>query len=284
MKKIFFPVCFIVVFATSEVCTTATAALSNYITVVVANTNLPITTTASSITNATTGQSSVYKQNWNNLGLKFFIPVWSAFFGALFGVIGGLALRVIAFWLKRRHLTKRLNVEPDIPHGRQFRCRVRNGGYWTVKNAIIYITLSFDQNDTCEPPPGHNAIIRPDNFVPLKEDQLCWSVRAPDVNPIKVDIYAKEPQPFSPGALTNPGDMLMIPSEEGWPRFKDDPLKMRVFLRRKQYSGYLMIVSEDTNARFFRLDINPDDNSAPIQLKLSSEKECKLLGIDSRLK
>jgi len=209
-------------------------------------------------------------------------PLWSAFLGAFFGVIGGLALRAIGFWVRRWHLTKCLEVYPDPAHGGHFRCRVYNGGGSTVKNAIIYITLPFEVKDTASPPPGHNAFIRPDNFVPLEGDQLCWSVRAPVVNPIKVDIYAKERQPFSPCALTQHGDQIIIPSEEGWPRPKESnpssftSPNMRVFLKRGTYTGILKVVSEDTDARFFEITINPDDNPSKIRIKPISKRDCKL--------
>jgi hypothetical protein len=143
-----------------------------------------------------------------------------------------------------------------------------------VKNAIIYITLPFNTKDTVLPPPGHNAFIRPDNFVPLEGDQLCWSVRAPIVNPMKVDIYAKERQPFSPCAFIN--DKIVIPSEEGWPCPSSTAPNMRVFLKRGRYTSVLKVVSEDADARFFEITIDPDDNSSPIQIRPISKGECKL--------
>jgi hypothetical protein len=270
MKKIFFIIYLALVLAVSKECNTATAESSNFVTAGIANTNPPVTTTTSSAPRITANQHSENAQEKDGLGLKLSVPIWSAFWVAIWAFLNSM----IGPRIKRWNLTRQLEVYSEKNHGKQFRCRVRNGGYWTVKNAIIYITLPFGCDDTREPPPGHDAIIRPDNFVPLIEDQLCWSVRAPTINPIKIDIYAKEPQPFSPCAFTNPEDMIMIPSEEGWPRFKDDPLKMRVFLRRKQYIGHLKVVSEDTNAIYFKITINPD-GLTPIEIQKSSKKEYK---------
>jgi hypothetical protein len=170
-----------------------------------------------------------------------------------------------------------LEVYADRTHGNHFRCVVFNGGRWTIKNVALYITLHITENDTRTPPPGHDAIIRPDHFVPLEEGQLCWSTRSPGtMYPTKIDIYAEERQGFSPFAFTNPKDMLMMPSEEGWPRFPNDPLKMRVFLQPKTYDGYLKIVSEDANAKCYKITIDPADTVNPIQLKTIDCNECKM--------
>ena len=190
----------------------------------------------------------------------------SAFFGAFFGVVGGLVLRATVFWYRRWDLTRKLQLYSDPTHGRQLRCRVYNGGRWTIRSAVIYVALKFSDKETEEPPPGHSAFIKPDNFVPLEWDQLCWSVRAPVVNPLKVDIYAKEPQPFSPCGLTDDEKLVKIPSEEGWPHPKNEKPTMRVFLRRKDYYGFLKVVSDDTDARYFKITINFDNNVSSIDI------------------
>ena len=51
---------------------------------------------------------------------------------------------------------------------------------------------------------------------------------------------------------------------------------MRVFLKRGTYTGVLKIVSEDTDARFFEITINPEDNSSPIKIRPISKRDCKL--------
>jgi hypothetical protein len=191
-------------------------------------------------------------------------PVVPAAWGGLFGFLTSLIFNVCLPSIRRWWLTQSINVTVDQTQCNHARCRVSNAGYWTVKNAIIYLRLPFTKGETLDPPPGHQAHIRPDNFVPLDEEQLCWSVRSPAVNPMKVDIYAKERQPFSPCALTDPGDAIIIPSEDGWhPTGPKEPVK-RVFLRRKNYAGFLKVVSEDTNGRFFRINITAEPFGARI--------------------
>lgn len=242
---------------------------SNFVTVAASNTSSP------SITNSVTAHAGVDRafENW-----KMWRPLWSAFWGAFFAALFSLAAGAFISWRKRRHLTRNLKVYSDLPHGNHFRCRVFNGGRWTVRNAAIYITLDCTKDDTCKPPGDvHKAIIRPDHFVPLEEGQLCWSARSPDaMYPTKTDIYAKECQGFSPCAFTDPKDMLIISSEEGWPRFANDPHKARVFLRPKPYTGYLKIVSEDTDAKCYEITIDPANTTSPIQLRIISNKECKM--------
>ncbi|MGD0208791.1 MAG: hypothetical protein ABSC89_14420 [Verrucomicrobiota bacterium] len=71
---------------------------------------------------------------------------------------------------------------------------------------------------------------------------------------------AKERQPFS---LCHIGRYITILSEEGWP-----PLNIaRVFLQRKTYKGWLKFVSADTDARYFRIEINPDCANSPYTIE-----------------
>jgi len=199
--------------------------------------------------------------------------LWAAF-GALVSTF--VSYEFFPCW-RRKRLTKRLNVTGDSTQGNQTRARVYNGGFWTIKNAIIYLRLPLSKDDVLDPPPGHKAHIRPDHFVPIDEEQLCWSVRAPTVNPIKVDIYAKERQPFSPCALTDPCDKIIIPSEEGWPQPVNQCSTqlttpyMRVFLRPKPYTGYLKVVSEDTDATFFRIEIIHDGQTVKVNIQPASD-------------
>ena len=179
-----------------------------------------------------------------------------------------LIVSTITPWLKRRNLTQRLQLYAEQDSGGYSRCRVYNGGYWTISQAVIYLSLDLDADDVLSPPVGYDAFIKPDKFVPLKGDQLCWAVRAPTINPMKVDIFAKERQPFSPCSIRD--DMIIIPSEEGWER-----QNFRVFLRRKNYSGALKIVSADTDARFFHFSIRTNDPQASIEIATVESSACK---------
>jgi hypothetical protein len=209
--------------------------------------------------------------------------VLSFFWALVWASIGAFVSTMISYELfpywRRKRLTKRLTVSGDQTHGNQARGRVCNGGFWTIKNAIIYLRLPLCKDDVLDPPPGHKAHIRPDHIVPIDEEQLCWSVRAPTINPVKIDIYAKERQPFSPCALTDPRDKIIIPSEEGWPQPVDkyhDTLTtphMRVFLRPKNYTGVLKVVSEETDARYFRIEMINDTQKFEINIQPTSIAE-----------
>jgi len=202
--------------------------------------------------------------------------LWTIVFGAIAGGLVNLVLTVLLPRIKRHNLTKRIELYEIDPQGNLTRCRVYNGGYWTITQALIYITIDFDwKNDVVKPPNNHDAFINPGDNVPLKGDQLCWSVRWPTVNPMKVDIYAKERQPFSLCDIVD--DKIMIPSEEGWdfPEDNKKPRRARVFLRRKIYHGALKVVSADTDARFFHITIKPDQNRVLVEITPVCKKQCK---------
>jgi hypothetical protein len=175
-----------------------------------------------------------------------------ALWGAMAGGVVSLLVNLFLPWLRRLRLTHALSIEIDPPHGPIARLRVKNGGYWTIKDAIVYIALDFSCNDVITPPSGRAAFITPDDFVPLEGDQLCWSVRFPTPNPVKVDIFAKERQPICPCIID--ANHIAIPSEE---QGRADG-KQRVFLRRRRYDGQLKLVSADTDARYFSITIDPD--------------------------
>jgi len=140
----------------------------------------------------------------------------------------------------------------DPPHNGNRRFRVVNGGFWSVNEATLYLTLDIQEQDTV-PAEGLKVHIAPGRFVPLSGEPLCWSSQPRTTpNPMKITILAKECQPFSPCQIRPDG--ILIPSEEGWP----PAATARVLLRRRRYTGVLKIVSADTNARFFQIRIDPE--------------------------
>ena len=167
--------------------------------------------------------------------------------------------------ISRWNLTRHIQVYQEPPHGIYARVRVFNGGFWTMGQAIGYLSLEITPDDVIAPPAGNDAFIKPETFIPLAEDQLCWSVRAPGKNPIKVDIFAKEKQPLALCAID--GDIIMIPSEEGWAPAENRPRVARVFLRRRAYFGCLKIVSADTNAKYFQIEIHPENTEMPLVIR-----------------
>jgi hypothetical protein len=195
---------------------------------------------------------------------KIELAVWGAMAGGVVSLVVSLLVNLFLPWLRRLRLTRALSIEVDPAHGPIARLRVTNGGYWTVKDAIVYIAIDFSRDDVMPPTPGSSAFITPDHFVPLEGDQLCWSVRSPTPNPIKVDIFAKERQPICPCIIE--ADYIVVPSEEqGLAEGK-----RRVFLRRRRYDGRLKLVSADTDARYFSITIDPYSDVQPLRVSRMS--------------
>jgi hypothetical protein len=94
----------------------------------------------------------------------------------------------------------------------------------------------------------------------LKEDRLCWS-RAD--NPDVIDIYARERQNLDVYEIDRQGFWIQIPSEKGWGTTGGTA---RVFLKAKKYTAIIKIVSKDTKAKEFKLQIDPFDKTAPLSL------------------
>jgi len=177
-------------------------------------------------------------------------------------LIVNLLFTVILPRMRRRSLTRHISIVTDPPHAGHARFRVVNGGYWTINNATLYLDLDFQERDTMLPPyTGRTAHIQPTRFVPLRGDQLCWSVRSPTPNPMSVSIFAKERQPFSPCHIGP--TVITIPSEEGW----SHEAIVRVFLRPQLYTGRLTLVSADTDARYFSIVIDPSSASTPCTIE-----------------
>ncbi len=82
---------------------------------------------------------------------------------------------------------------------------------------------------------------------------------------MKVDIFAKERQPLALCAID--GETIMIPSEDGWASPTGSPRVARVFLRRNKYFGILKILSADTNARYFHIEIRPENKGMPLIIR-----------------
>jgi hypothetical protein len=182
-------------------------------------------------------------------GEKVWLAFWAASVGGCVSLVINWVFHVVLPRIRRLKLTRKLSLIVDPKHGEHVRLRVINEGFWTMEDTTLYLALEFNLAAVL-PEPGLKAHITVENFVPLSGDQLCWSVRAPGITPIKVPIYAGERQPFSLCRIES--DRIVIPSEEGWP-----PNYARVFLRPGSYIGNLRIVSKDTTARLFHVRIDP---------------------------
>jgi hypothetical protein len=184
---------------------------------------------------------------------KVLLLVLAAVIGGAVSLLVNLVTQVLLPRLRRWNLTRKVSIITDPPHDGNARFRIVNGGYWTIGDAILYLQLDFEEADTLPPTPDLQVHIAPGRFAPLSGDQLCWSVSP---NPMKVNILAKERQPFSPCKIL-PGGIL-IPAEGGWP-----PAVVRVLLRHRVYTGRLRLVSADTDARNFRVRIDPNSHDTP---------------------
>jgi hypothetical protein len=192
---------------------------------------------------------------------KIQLAIWGALAGGFVSVLVNLLFTVLAPRLRRWNLTRHVSILPDPTHGGHARFRVINGGYWTISEAMLYLSLDASPEDVLPVPNGWRAHIEPHRFVPVSGDQMCWSVRNPVPNPMKVSIYAKERQPFSLCHIEN--DRITIPSEEGWPPVGH----ARVLLRRRRYTGVLKLVSADTNGCYFGVTIDPNAQLIPATIE-----------------
>ena len=193
----------------------------------------------------------------NEFQQKLWIALWGALAGGFMSLIVTLSATIALPRLRRWNLTRQISITQDPPHNGNARFGVANAGFWTIADAMLYLYLDIREQDVLPPPDGFQAHIAPGRFVPLRDsgEQLRWSVSP---NPMKVDILAKENQPFSPCVIR--ADFIIIPSESGWggPSRPEGPASVaRVFLRRKVYTGRLTVVTADTNGHIYDVRIDP---------------------------
>jgi hypothetical protein len=75
----------------------------------------------------------------DDLQTKIYVACW----GAAAGGIVSLVLNVLQPRIKRWNLTRQIKAYPEEVHGSHKRCRVCNGGYWTISQAMLYIALEW---------------------------------------------------------------------------------------------------------------------------------------------
>ena len=83
-------------------------------------------------------------------------------------------------------------------------------------------------------------------------------------NPASVDIYAGERQVLDVANFDRGGIWIEIPSESGWGTVGGTS---RVFLKWKKYSATIKIVSKDSKAKEFPVQIDPDNLKVPLTLR-----------------
>jgi len=160
-------------------------------------------------------------------------------------------------WNKRRGLHKNLLLEPQQKSGCRVAARIHNNYVLPLTNVYAYITVEHDPSDILHPPNGYTTYIKPGDHK-FEEDRICWSMAG---NPPHVDIYAGEKQPLDVVEIDPSGNWIQIPSESGCGTGGGTS---RVFLKMKKYDAKIKIVSKETKAKEFELQIDPFDKTMPL--------------------
>jgi hypothetical protein len=189
----------------------------------------------------------------------------TALIGAVFGALAGLAVNILItkwrFWM----LYWRLSLIPRKRIGTLGTVRIVNNYIFPIRSAYAYIALRYDYADVVETPSGCRAYIRDDRMNYLNEDRLSWALTAPVENPAALDILSGEQQALLVMNIDSDGQWIEIPSEKGLSSHGNERIS-RVFLKPKHYTGYIKIVSLDTKAKIFDIQIDPSDREYPVKL------------------
>jgi hypothetical protein len=171
--------------------------------------------------------------------------------GALFGFI---ANRLASIWTRWK-LHKKLLFISQQPIGARTSARIYNSYVLPLNSVYAYISIEHKNSDVLASPDHRVPFIRPEHLGTVREDRLCWSISP---NPPCVDIYAGEKQSLDLGEFNNP-KWILIPSECGW----ENP---RVFLKVRKYNATIKIISKDTKAKEFKIEIDPHNHLNPVTL------------------
>lgn len=183
----------------------------------------------------------------------------TALISSAFGALAALVVNFFAarFRLCMLHWRLQLKGEPLV--GCRVTARVFNGYIYPLNSAIAYISVEHQGDDVMTPPNNCDAYIKPTHLRQLKEDRLCWSRAG---NPDVIDIYAKELQNLDVFEIDREGKWIQIPSEKGWGTTGGIS---RGFLKAKKYAATIKIVSKDTKAKEFKVEIDPGNGSVPLK-------------------
>jgi len=185
------------------------------------------------------------------------IPILSAAIGAVMA----LAANWLAFRIKHLLLKLKLCLEPQPLVGDRVTARVFNGYIFPLNSVYAYISIDHQESDVLDPPAGAEAYVtKSGHLCVVREDRLCWSVAS---NPASVDIYAKERQSLDVVEFDRMHNWIQIPSESGWGTAGG---KSRVFLKWKKYGATIKIISKDTDAKEFPVEIDPNNGTTPLAL------------------
>jgi hypothetical protein len=181
--------------------------------------------------------------------------------GAAAGAIAAFLVNLFSARWTRWRLYRALKIRPQGRVGSRACVRIHNGYIFPINCAYAYITIDHEIADVIGPPNGFSAFVIPQSRCRVTDDRLCWSVTTPHSNPPSVDIFPGERQSldvvdFGPG-------WLEFPSENGWASLGRTS---RVFLKSRRYRATITIVSKDTKAKKFRIEIDPDKMESAIRL------------------
>jgi hypothetical protein len=199
--------------------------------------------------------------------------------GALAGATASLIVNLLMGSWKIWQLHRNIGFHPQPPTGTRGTVRIHNGYKYPLNNVYAYITIDHVLDDVLEPPEPFDSYISRNHLYKVQEDRLCWSSTAPSTNPPVLDIYAGEKQALDIVNFDPRGQWIEIPSEKGWATSQDSDhvrqmkqngendgiKKSRVFLRPRKYKAIIKIVSKDTKAKEFRIEIDPTNREAPLK-------------------
>lgn len=197
-------------------------------------------------------------------------------------LLGALAGGLVSFWVNTlqessrvRRISRKLRLETQPRVGTRVTARVVNDSNCLIRSAVAYLTIQHELPDVIAPPKHFTAFIDPERHLKhLEEDRVCWSAVAPTRNPALLDIYAGEKQLLDVADFGASGLWVEIPSEVGYSSSQTEgesktkgQISSRVFLRAdRRYRGTIKIVSADTRARPFEVEIDPADVQRPLKL------------------
>ena len=176
-------------------------------------------------------------------------------------------------WRLKR-ATDGLSFKPEGRAGSRVTARLRNGSNYCIQRATAYVTLHHSIEDILDPPMHFRAFISPAHRRKLQGDRLCWSVTMPELNPMSVDVFPGEAQLLDLADFGENAEWIEIPSEMGYSssqtpeeaRQSPRPISSRIFLRAdKRYQAEVRIVSRNTRARIFKIEIDARERDQPVR-------------------
>ncbi len=77
----------------------------------------------------------------DDFNIKIQLALWGAAAGGVASLIINLFFNVFIPRISRWNLTRCIKAYPEAPHGIHARCRIYNSGYWTIGQAMAYLSL-----------------------------------------------------------------------------------------------------------------------------------------------